>query len=129
MNGDFMKKMILGLFLLASSSQAADIFLSSGQSIILGNTTVSCMAGPQPTGMSSCAIARSMAKEDLYMRARTIGVGGCYIFNNGDYYGVIDYTGKQISMTYDCSGSYGGYCEAPVKGLIQLACDLRKCRN
>lgn len=124
-----MKKLLLGLFI-AGSVQASNVVLFVGESISLGSDTVSCVARTNSSGnQSSCAIARTMSKQELYTRARSTGLGGCFIFNNGDYYGVIDNSGSQISMTYHCPDANGGYCEAPVKGLIQLACELKKCRD
>ncbi len=124
-----MKKFILGMIFVASTAQASDIYLSSGQSIVLGSQTISCMGSPQHDGQSACTITKRLSKIELYNRARNVGVGGCYIFNNGYAFGVMDSRGKQISMTYMCDNPDGEYCEAPVKGLIQLACELGKCRD
>jgi hypothetical protein len=123
-----MKALILSLWLLAGTSQASDISLRIGESINIAGNTVSC-TGVAPYQLSPCTRARATPKRELYNLARSMGVGNCFIFNNGAYYGVMDSSGKQISMSYECQGSDGEYCEAPVNGLIQLACELKKCGN
>jgi hypothetical protein len=124
-----MKKIISMMCLLVSSTYANDIYLTPGEMVRLNNVTVSCVSSLPQNSTALCRSMRNMSKENLFYRARTVGVGGCFIFNNGDYYAVMDSSGTQISMTYKCKDTYGGYCEAPVNGLIQLTCELGKCRD
>jgi hypothetical protein len=127
-----MKKLSIGLLcFLSALSFASDIYLSVGQTINVRGTTVTCGSNHGGGhGAPSCARLRLMDKEQIFQIAKRSGIGGCFIFNNGEYYGVMDEYGQQISQTYHCPDvSYpGGYCDRPVNGLIQLACELNRCR-